>query len=271
MISEKYAKQLQIEKLNKQIMQNIIDTISAEEFINYYVYHTQKETLEKEIDLLSKQIDFHNEYVDSTPSLTFNPLNVYVTELHFYLEPLHTDAAVEEKVDSTDALLGAYRKLLTRKDTFASIATKLGVEGMNMDGIIDVNCDQTTNLLTVIIRQAEPDRTISVPDIIHAEINNAKVTVEEVVGAHKVTVLSSSASLRNDTDLAQFQTKKNDELLNLQETLKTRTAEVNALAAPTVQPTSNAQMLLSAIKFAILGGVFVWWNRLSSNTLSAMR
>jgi hypothetical protein len=47
MASEKYEKQLQTEALNKQIMQNILDNVTPEEFINYYIFHTQKETLKK--------------------------------------------------------------------------------------------------------------------------------------------------------------------------------------------------------------------------------
>lgn len=41
-----YQEQQQIEQLNKQIFDKIISTVSAEEFIEYYMYHTQVETLE---------------------------------------------------------------------------------------------------------------------------------------------------------------------------------------------------------------------------------
>ena len=45
-MTEKYAKQLEIEKLNKAIIDNILNNVSAEDFINFYIYHNQKETLE---------------------------------------------------------------------------------------------------------------------------------------------------------------------------------------------------------------------------------
>ena len=45
-MTEKYAKQLEIETLNKKIINDIINSISAEDFINFYIYHNQKETLE---------------------------------------------------------------------------------------------------------------------------------------------------------------------------------------------------------------------------------
>jgi len=45
-MTEKYAKQLEIKKLNKEIIDNIVKTISADEFITFYLYHNQKETLE---------------------------------------------------------------------------------------------------------------------------------------------------------------------------------------------------------------------------------
>ena len=45
-MTDKYAKQLEIEKLNKEIINNITTTISAENFINFYLYHNQKETME---------------------------------------------------------------------------------------------------------------------------------------------------------------------------------------------------------------------------------
>lgn len=41
-----YEKQQQIERLNKQIFDNIVKTIKAKEFINYYITHNQRETLE---------------------------------------------------------------------------------------------------------------------------------------------------------------------------------------------------------------------------------
>ena len=45
-MTEKYAKQLEIEKLNKAIIDDILNNVSAENFINFYLYHNQKETLE---------------------------------------------------------------------------------------------------------------------------------------------------------------------------------------------------------------------------------
>lgn len=44
-MSEKYQNQLEIEKLNKEIIQNILDTVKPEEFIQFYLYHNQQETL----------------------------------------------------------------------------------------------------------------------------------------------------------------------------------------------------------------------------------
>ncbi len=45
-MTDKYAKQLEIEKLNKEIINKIMAEVTAEEFINFYIYHNQKETLE---------------------------------------------------------------------------------------------------------------------------------------------------------------------------------------------------------------------------------
>lgn len=45
-MTDKYAKQLEIEKLNKEIINKIITEITAEDFINFYISHNQKETLE---------------------------------------------------------------------------------------------------------------------------------------------------------------------------------------------------------------------------------
>lgn len=46
MISEKYQKQLELEKRNKGIIEKIITENTAEDFISFYRVHTQKETLE---------------------------------------------------------------------------------------------------------------------------------------------------------------------------------------------------------------------------------
>ena len=45
-MTEKYSKQLEIEKVNKAIIDNIINKVSAEDFIDFYIHHNQKETLE---------------------------------------------------------------------------------------------------------------------------------------------------------------------------------------------------------------------------------
>lgn len=45
MASEAYNKQLEIEKLNKNIIQNILDTVKPTDFIEFYLYHNQKETM----------------------------------------------------------------------------------------------------------------------------------------------------------------------------------------------------------------------------------
>lgn len=42
-----YQEQLEIEKLNKEIINNIINTVPKEDFINFYINHTRSETCEK--------------------------------------------------------------------------------------------------------------------------------------------------------------------------------------------------------------------------------
>lgn len=44
-MSKKYEAQLAVERLNKEIIQNIIDTVKPEDFIEFYLYHNQKETI----------------------------------------------------------------------------------------------------------------------------------------------------------------------------------------------------------------------------------
>ncbi len=44
-MTDKYAKQLETEKLNKEIINKILAEIKAEDFINFYLYHNQKETM----------------------------------------------------------------------------------------------------------------------------------------------------------------------------------------------------------------------------------
>lgn len=44
-MTEKYAKQLEIEKINKAIIENILATVKPNEFINFYLCHNQKETM----------------------------------------------------------------------------------------------------------------------------------------------------------------------------------------------------------------------------------
>ena len=42
-----YQEQLEIEKLNKEIINNIINTVPKEDFIDFYINHTRSETCEK--------------------------------------------------------------------------------------------------------------------------------------------------------------------------------------------------------------------------------
>jgi hypothetical protein len=59
-----YQEQLQVEQLNKQIFNNIISTVSAKDFIEYYTYHTQAETLEhfglRTLKQLRKTLEYFN-------------------------------------------------------------------------------------------------------------------------------------------------------------------------------------------------------------------
>ncbi len=218
-------------------------------------YALQEKTLALEITSLENRIEAFSTYITDSPFMTLNPHNVYVSTLSIYPKPLSNEIApTENSTDPADTMIAAYRTLLLTSEAQNTIATALGMEGLNMEGILDVTCDQTTDLLTVIIRQADAEMAETILDTVQTMINEAEATVTEVVGAHKVSVLSRSVSLRNDMDLAQFQTKKNDELLKLKETLKVRTAEQNAMVAPQVQTTSGTQILTSAIKYAILGG-----------------
>lgn len=231
-----------------------IDSQAVQELTEDYLL--QKEALEKEIVGLEERIEAYDAYIDNSPFIALNPHSIYAHELHIYLEPLYTEALPGEKYsDPADPLLGAYRKLLVNNETFNTFAAALGLEGMNMEGIVDVNCDYTTNQLTIIVRQADQEKKDIITEVLQTAINDVRDAVTQIIGEHKMSVINTSVSLRNDTDLALLQTRRSEELLKLEETLKARTAELDALAAPDVQPVTGAQVLVSAIKYAIVGGL----------------
>lgn len=63
-MTEKYLKQLELEKLNKEIFDRITVEVSANDFIDFYVNHNKKETLEyyniRTEKLLRKILEFFN-------------------------------------------------------------------------------------------------------------------------------------------------------------------------------------------------------------------
>lgn len=219
-------------------------------------YEHQKQLLALEISRLEDRIDTLGNYVANSPFMALNPHKVYINELHFYLESLQsTTVTVEGISDPADALLGAYRTMLLSNETLSSIATALGAEGMNMENIVDVTCDTSANLLTVIVRQADQENTEMVMEVMQQAIDNAHTSISDVMGTHKVSVLGKSVSLRNDTELALVQSQKNEELVNLKKNLETRTAEQNALVPPTTQPVTKQEILVPVTKSALLGAV----------------
>lgn len=219
-------------------------------------YQLQAQILTQEVTALEEKIEAFSTYMTESPFMALNPYCVYIYEMHIYLDVPSTEAASGiRNTDPADPLLGVYRKLLLSEDTLGAISAALGLEGMNMEAIVDVNSDYTTNQLTIIVRQADQEKADIITDVLQTAVSNVRDAVTQIIGEHKMSVIRSSVSVHNDTDLALLQTKKNEELQKMKDTLKTRTAELNALAAPAVQPITKAQILLSAIKYAILGGV----------------
>ena len=216
-------------------------------------YALQAETVNREVAALEKKIEAFSTYLTESPFMALNPHSVYVHEMSITVTTPAAEASIS--ADPADTLLGAYRKLLLNEESLNTIAAVLGLDGMNMDAIVDVNCDYTTNLLTIIIRQADTETKEALFSALDSLVTGANQAVTKSIGEHKVSVVSTSTFLRNDPDLAQLQTKRSEELTKLKETLKTRSAEKNALVAPAIQPATKAQILVSSVKFAILGAV----------------
>lgn len=219
-------------------------------------YLLQKEVLEKQIAGLEERIEAHSAYISNSPFMELNPYSVYAYELHIYLEPLYAGALPGDPYsDPADPLLGAYQKLLVSKETLNTVAAALGLEGMNMEAMVDVTCDYNANQLTIVVRQAEGNQESIITEALQAALDHVRDAVTQIIGEHKLSVVGTSVSLRNDADLALLQNRRNDQLVQTKELLKARTAELDALAAPDVQPVTTGQILVSAAKYAILGGL----------------
>lgn len=233
---------------------NEIDSTASEEAMADYEHQSQ--TLELEIDRLEDRIDAFSTYINSSPFMTLNPHNVYVSELYLYVAPVFAEnVPFEGELDPADRLLGAYRQLLLSKENLNTVAQALDMDGANMEVIVDVSCDYTADMLSVFVRQADDTKAKAVLDVLQTAVNNAQTTVLEIMGEHKMSVLGSSTTQCNDESLALLQSKKNEELFAMKESLKVRIAEQDALVAPAVQPVSSKQILVSAVKYAVLGGV----------------
>ncbi|MBR4864474.1 MAG: hypothetical protein IKU07_07850 [Oscillospiraceae bacterium] len=218
-------------------------------------YELQAETLSQQVTALEEKVEAFSTYLNESPFMELNPHSVYIYEMNIYLEAPTAEGTGIIASDPADSLLGIYRKQLMSEENLNAVATASSLEGKCMDAILDVNSDYTANLLTIIVRHINAEAADAVFAALETIVNDTCGKVTQIVGAHNMSVVNTSVFLRNDADLAQLQTKRSEELLKLKDTLKTRTAEQSALVAPAVPPVTTAQILVSAIKYAILGGV----------------
>lgn len=219
------------------------------------VYEKTKEACEREIENLLTDIDNQQKYLEESILMNMSAYDIWEadTELFVRTDYVIMPNMVYQNVDYTNTILRAYKSALTNTEFLDDIAKKAGIDTRYLKELIDITA--ADNLITIKVKHNEEKAAKALMKDILSGVEASQTKIAESIGEHTVSTVNSSIGSMVDLDLANTQKTERDRLIQLNDSLETKQAELEELEEPKKAATSTTAAIRSGVKYAVLGGV----------------
>lgn len=243
------------------------DPETAKEVMTTYqndleLYEKNKATYEREMENLRTDIANQQEYLDHSIWINMSPYDVCEARADLYVSTGYQimPGMDYQNRDNTDTILQAYQSLLTSSAVLEDVAKQVGTEPRYLKELVDVtigaNQDgQLNRMLTIDVKHTTKKKAQEVLEKFLDHLDDMHEQISNSIGEHTVSTVNESVSALVNLDLADLQRQQTEKLTALNDSLKTKQTDYDALKEPDEVESSQIAALKSAIKYGILGGI----------------
>lgn len=220
---------------------SVMDDTEFQELVSEY--ETEKEVLEKRVQLLEITLKGQEEYWVNSILMQIDYHNVAKASASIFILP-------QDDLGAT--ALAAYETLVNDRSFLQSIAENMETQVAYLDELITVNYDERNILSIAVVHDNETDAEVILDEIL-SFIESEYNSVEKIAGKHSIKILSRYVATEIDDEILNKQIIEKNAMTEWQTALKSANSELNALQTPAEQ--SEPSVLFSALKGVILGAL----------------
>ena len=222
-------------------------------------YNQTKVGYERDIENYNASITYQEKYKKKSILLTIDPYNKgrASTDIFVKMSDLPKENGITvNSVDFADGVVKAYASGIEQGGALKELAKDNNIELIYLKELIKVTTDYDSNMLNVTV--SYPDEK-GAQEILSEIINSIKSMYPEIqlnLGNHKIAIMNQDIGVVTDSNLADFQKQKVNDLAQTNQNLKDTEKALEDLEKPEKPVAlSKGAILKAGIKYGILGGL----------------
>ena len=245
--------------LLEQHNENYITSVEKQYKTDKRDFEQNKDTLESSIKNLTGVIQYAEEYQANSILQKIDPYNKWVASADVFvkMEDIQQENGISVyESDPADSVLKAYESAVKKGIEIQNLSKKRGLDLKYLKELIRVIPDYQSNMLTITATDTDEEGAQEILDVILKSMKDKYPDVQQSLGGHSIIVMNQNLSTKADTDLAETQKIKIENLTSMRQSLDDTEKKLEELKEPEAPATLSSKGLLkSGIKFGVLGGV----------------
>lgn len=226
---------------------------------NIKLYEESVETAEKEIENLVVSIDRQKEYNEKSSIMKINPFDKQVASISFYVDTNYQviPGLVYQNPDMTKSILRAYMSIVQDGTMYNYIMDNLDrkIEIRYLKEMISFNVDYDNRMIFVEVIHGEKDTAKKILNLIQECFAKEQEVLINTIGDHTLDAVNESEYATVDLDLESLQKDNIQKVADLEKSLAEKKDSFEKLEAPVKTVANVKSVIISTIKYAIIGGV----------------
>lgn len=223
-------------------------------------YDSSVESLQRQIQNITDEINTNQEYQESSVLMNIDPYDAYRETATFYISSDYQimPGMTYQNPDKTKSIISAYLAIAQNGQLYKEVLSDMNDEMTirNLKELVNVTADYDNNLLSIVVYGKDKEMASNLMDLIRSNLSNLEDQIANGVGEHTIKLIEESSMNTVDEDLKKKHTDFNNNLTSLQNSLTDRQKKLADLTAPKGTLITKGSIVKDALKFGIIGGIF---------------
>ena len=220
-------------------------------------YEAEKAALESQLSTLQENIQRQTAYLEESILMQLDPYAFYEVSLSVYVDTGYQilPGMAYQNPDLTHAIISSYVTVLTGENTTKAIANKMGIETVYLLELITTGTSDGTNTLQIHAKYPDQEGAEKLLNLLLQQLTQIQTDISQTVQTHELRIIQQYVRKVSDTSLMDMQTRQEQTLMDLYDSIDVAEGKLEALVPPQVQPVGMGSVVKATVLFAIVGGV----------------